>query len=59
MLRPGDTCIIHGGVYRETMVVPCSGEAGRPIRIQAAPGARAALSATRSKSREFASLARF
>ena len=26
LLRPGDTCIIHQGVYRETMVIPRSGE---------------------------------
>jgi hypothetical protein len=45
-LHPGDTCIIHEGVYRETMVVQRSGEADRPIRIQAAPGARVRISAT-------------
>jgi len=46
LLRPGDTCIIHEGVYRETMVIPHSGEPDRPIRIQAAPGARVVISAT-------------
>ncbi len=45
-LHPGDTCIIHEGVYREIMIVPRSGEPGRPIRIQAAPGARVVISAT-------------
>jgi len=45
-LQAGDTCIIHEGVYREIMVVPRSGEPGKPIRIQAAPGARVAISAT-------------
>lgn len=44
-LRPGDTCIIHEGVYRDVMVVPHSGEPGKPIRIQAAPGARVVVSA--------------
>ena len=45
MLQPGDTCIIHGGVYRETMVLQRSGEPNRPIRVQAAAGARVAISA--------------
>ena len=44
-LHPGDTCIIHEGIYGEVMVVPRSGEPGRPIRIQAAPGARVVISA--------------
>lgn len=44
-MLPGDTCVIHEGIYRETMIVQRSGEPGRPIRIQAAPGARVVLSA--------------
>lgn len=34
-LGPGDTCVIHEGTYRETMVVQRSGEPGRPVRIAA------------------------
>jgi len=44
-LRPGDTCTIHEGVYRETMVLPRPGEPDRTIRIQAAPNARVVISA--------------
>ena len=46
VLSPGDVCIIHEGTYRETMVVPRSGEPAKPIRIQAAPGERVVISAT-------------
>jgi len=42
----GDVCTIHEGVYREVLVVPRSGEPGKPIRIQAAAGERVVLSAT-------------
>ncbi|MEI7729166.1 MAG: DNRLRE domain-containing protein [Verrucomicrobiota bacterium] len=30
-LKPGDTCILRAGTYRETLVPTASGEAGRPI----------------------------
>ena len=45
-LRAGDTCIIHEGIYRETMTLTRSGDAGRPIRIQAAPAEHVTISAT-------------
>ncbi|NUQ61496.1 MAG: right-handed parallel beta-helix repeat-containing protein [Pirellulales bacterium] len=45
-LHPGDICILHEGVYRETLTIPRSGEPDKPIRIQAAPGARVVISAT-------------
>ncbi len=35
----GDTVLIHGGVYRERVVVEAGGEAGKPITFAAAPGA--------------------
>ncbi len=35
---PGDTIIIHGGIYREEIVVDKSGSAARPITIRAAVG---------------------
>ena len=46
VLQPGDVCAIHDGVYRETMTLSCSGEADKPIRIQAAPGERVIVTAT-------------
>lgn len=39
-LRPGDTVLIHSGVYREHVDVTVSGEPGNPITLAAAPGAR-------------------
>lgn len=33
VLQPGDTCVVHAGTYRETVVLPRSGEPGRPIRL--------------------------
>jgi parallel beta-helix repeat protein len=46
-LRPGDTVIVHRGLYRE-LVRPFLGGAGpdRPITYQAAPGERVVLSAS-------------
>ncbi|MBT4819704.1 MAG: right-handed parallel beta-helix repeat-containing protein, partial [Lentisphaerae bacterium] len=45
-LQPGDDLIIHGGVYREPMALPRSGEPDKPIRIRALPGTQVTLSAT-------------
>jgi hypothetical protein len=39
-VAPGDTVLIHGGVYREHVRVEASGTAGRPICFMAAPGER-------------------
>jgi hypothetical protein len=36
--EPGDTVLIHGGVYRETVTVERSGTEERPILFRAAPG---------------------
>ena len=33
-LQPGDTLLIHGGVYRESVTFPASGAEGRPITIR-------------------------
>jgi hypothetical protein len=41
---PGDTVVIHGGVYRETVRIERSGTEDRPIRFQAAPGENAVIS---------------
>jgi hypothetical protein len=37
--QPGDTVIIHGGVYREKLVIDKSGSAEKPITLRAATGA--------------------
>ena len=37
-LKPGDTCVIHAGEYRETVRPANSGTADKPIRLVAAPG---------------------
>jgi len=37
--RPGDLVRIRTGVYRELVEAKASGEAGKPIRFEAAPGA--------------------
>ena len=38
--KPGDTVVIHSGIYRETVEVKRSGAAKNPIRFKAAPGAK-------------------
>jgi len=37
-LEPGDTLLLHGGVYREVVSIDRSGTAERPIMIRAAEG---------------------
>jgi hypothetical protein len=39
-LKAGDTVILKGGVYRETLRLAASGEKDKPITIKAAPGER-------------------
>jgi|GEM_PF-1104940 len=36
--EPGDTVMVHEGVYRETVLVPVSGAPGKPVTYCAAPG---------------------
>ena len=36
--EPGDTVVIHSGVYREAVTVEASGTKDKPIRFEAAPG---------------------
>ena len=45
-LRPGDTCIVREGTYRETVRLAASGREGAPIRIMAMPGEEVVLSGT-------------
>lgn len=35
---PGDTVLVRGGVYRESVSFPVAGEPGRPITLRAEPG---------------------
>ena len=43
LVKPGDTVLIQGGTYRESLSVPCSGEPGKPITFAAAKGQRVIL----------------
>lgn len=42
--RPGDTVLMHEGVYRETVLLGTSGMADKPIRLAAAPGEHVVIS---------------
>ncbi|HPD17531.1 MAG TPA: right-handed parallel beta-helix repeat-containing protein [Planctomycetota bacterium] len=42
-LKPGDTVLIHAGIYREHVAIKVSGERGRPITFAAAPGGRVVI----------------
>ncbi|MEI6500462.1 MAG: carbohydrate-binding protein, partial [Armatimonadota bacterium] len=42
-LRPGDTLLIRGGVYREAVTFPRSGEPGRPITVKACRGEKVVI----------------
>lgn len=44
VVRAGDTCWVHAGVYRETVRPNASGEAGAPVRFVASPGERVVIS---------------
>jgi hypothetical protein len=44
-LRPGDTLLVHGGVYHEHVVLTQSGTADAPITIRSFPGELAILDA--------------
>ncbi|MER7499534.1 right-handed parallel beta-helix repeat-containing protein [Nonomuraea pusilla] len=46
VMVPGDTCLIMGGTYEETVVPARSGTEGRPITYRAFPGAKVTLSGT-------------
>lgn len=37
-LKPGDTLMIRGGIYRHKLVISCSGTENAPVKIQGAPG---------------------
>ncbi len=43
-LQPGDTLLIRGGVYRERVVFPRSGEPGRPITLKPYQGENVVIS---------------
>jgi len=43
IVQPGDTVVIHAGVYRERVSPARGGEPGRPITFTAAPGQRVSI----------------
>ena len=45
-LKPGDTCYVREGVYRESITPTKSGLPDKPIRLRAYPGERAVLDGT-------------
>lgn len=45
LLKAGDRCVLHRGVYRETIRPVRSGRAGAPITYEAAPGEEVYISA--------------
>jgi len=45
-MTAGDTCVVHEGVYRQTVRPAASGKAGKPIRFIAAPGESVVLTGT-------------
>ena len=46
LMKPGDTCYVRGGVYRQALSPKCSGTRGKPIRFEAWPGEVVMLSGT-------------
>ncbi|UCD28703.1 MAG: right-handed parallel beta-helix repeat-containing protein [Planctomycetota bacterium] len=46
VMSPGDTCIIHAGIYYETVRSKVSGKKGEPIRFIAASGEKVVLKGT-------------
>lgn len=38
VMNPGDTCVLHDGIYRETIAFRQSGQKGAPLVIRAAEG---------------------
>ena len=46
VMAPGDTCVVRGGVYRETVRPGTSGAKDKPIRFVAAEGEKVVLDGT-------------
>ncbi len=46
IMKPGDTCYVRGGVYRQTVRLERSGSKDKSIRFTACPGEAAVLSGT-------------
>lgn len=49
-MQPGQTCIIHGGRYQETVHVKQSGTVGLPVTFTAAPGEKVIVDGNRTRS---------
>lgn len=45
-MRPGDTCVVRGGRYRQPVCMRRSGTSDKPIRLMAAVGERVTLDGT-------------
>jgi hypothetical protein len=45
-LEPGDTLLLHGGIYREEVTIDTSGTAERPVTIRSAEGESVTLTGT-------------
>ncbi len=43
-MQPGDKVVLHNGTYRESVKISRSGTREKPIRFEAAPGARVVIS---------------
>ena len=46
IMKPGNTCIVHKGVYRESVGIKAGGEKDKPVAFIAAPGERVLVSGT-------------
>jgi hypothetical protein len=44
VLKAGDTAVIQGGLYRESVILRTGGEEGKPVTIKAAAGQRVIIS---------------
>ncbi len=45
-LKPGDRCLVRAGTYRQAVRLTTSGQPGKPIRFEAAPGETVTLCGT-------------
>ena len=46
IMKPGDACVVHQGVYRESVEMKAGGEKDKPVAFTAAPGERVVISGT-------------
>lgn len=46
VMGAGDSCKVREGIYRESVVMNCSGTPGKPVSIHAAPGEKVVIDGT-------------